>query len=425
MIDVFARFRAPQITLSDAQRTILETLHRGTHVAQHLQQRATIILLAADGQANAAIARCTGWARHTVKQWRGRWVDAAPVLAETEVSHRRQLRAAIEATLNDAPRSGNPGKITNLQLACIIEMACEPPTKYDVPFSHWTAAALAHTAIQRKIVPSISARQVGRYLAHADLKPHRSKYWLNPKVDDPEAFKAQVKALCQLYAEAPQLAEAGTQVHSTDEMTGIKAHEHTHAPQPMRPGAPEAIEFEYERHGTSGMIVSRNVVTGTVEAPLIQPTRTEADFLQHIRNVVALAPKAQHIFIADNLNTHQSESLVRYVIEQEKLPISDDVLGQKEKSGILKSQATRKAFLENPDHAIRFMYTPKHCSWLNQIECWLSIPVRRLLNKRSSFTSIDELEARLREFIAYYNQYLAKPFRWHYDGSLLKVPTVG
>jgi len=422
---MFARFRAPKITLSDAQRTLLETLHRGTHVAQHFQQRATIILLAADGQSNAAIAGRTGLNRNTVKQWRRRWANEAPVLAETEASHRRQLRAAIEDTLDDAPRSGNPGKITNIQLACIIEMACEPPTKYDVPFSHWTADALAHTAIQRKIVPSISARQVGRYLAHADLKPHRSKYWLNPKVDDPEAFKAQVMDLCQLYADAPQLAEAGIQVHSTDEMTGIKAHEQTHAPLPMRPGTPEAIEFEYERHGTSGMIASRNIVTGKVEAPLIQPTRTEADFVQHIRNVVALAPKAQHIFILDNLNTHQSESLVRYVIEQGNLPISEDTLGKKEKSGILKSQATRKAFLENSDHAIRFMYTPKHCSWLNQIECWFSLPVRRLLNKRSSFTSVAALEARLREFIAYYNQYLAKPFRWHYDGSLLKVNTVG
>ena len=172
------------------------------------------------------------------------------------------------------------------------------------------------------------------------------------------------------------------------------------------------------------MIASRNIVIGQIEAPLIQPTRTEADFVQHIRDVVALAPTAQHIFVVDNLNTHQSESLVRLVIEQTDLRIPDDVLGKKERSGILQSQATRKAFLMDLTHRIRFVYTPKHCSWLNQIECWFSIVVRLLLNKRASFASIAALEERMRQFIAYYNRYLAKPFNWQYDGRLLKVQTV-
>ncbi len=155
-------------------------------------------------------------------------------------------------------------------------------------------------------------------------------------MDDPKEFaEANVRRICDLYTEAPQLAEAGVQVHSTDEMTGIKAHEQTHPPLPMEPGKPEGLEFEYKRQGTSGMIAARNVVTGQVKEPLIQPTRTEVDFAQHIRNVVALQPTAKHIFVLDNLNTHQSETLVRCVMEHKGLKIPDTVLGEKGKSGIL------------------------------------------------------------------------------------------
>ena len=415
------RWQAPLITLSEAQRRILEALQRGTHVARHLKERATIVLRAADGQANAGMAQEMGITRNTAKRWRRRWAQAAPVVTETEATEPRRLRAAIKGALEDAPRSGSPGKITSPQHAEILAMACEPPEKYDVPFSHWTAQALADTAVRRHVLAMISARQVARYLNEADLKPHRSTYWLNPKIDDPEAFKARVEALCGVYHQALELADAGVLVHSTDEMTGIQAREHAHAPLRMRAGKPEAIEHEYKRHGTTGLIASRNVATGEIEAPLIQPTRTEVDFVQHIADVVKLAPEAEHLFILDNLNTHQSESLVQYVIKETKLKISDEVLGVKGRSGILESQATRKAFLEDPEHRIRFLFTPKHCSWLNDIECWFSIPVRRLLNRRASFSSVAALESRLQEFIKYYNKHLAKPFRWTYDGRLLKV----
>ena len=418
---MFNLFQAPQITLSAPQRQILEELKKGTHVAQHLAQRATLILLAAEGENNVRIAKTTGLARNTVKTWRQRWAASASRLNQIETKQPRALRAAIGVALEDAPRSGHPGKTTNIQLALILQMACESPEKYDVPLSHWTSVALAHTAIQREIVESISSRQVGRYLAKADLKPHLSRYWLNPDVDDPEAFEANVRKICDLYADAPELAKEGVEVHSTDEMTGIKVREHTHPALPMRSGKPEALEFEYARQGTSGMIASRNIVTGQIEAPLIQPTRTEVDFAQHIRNVADLNPTAKHIFVVDNLNTHQSEALVRYVIEHDDLAIPDAVLGKKGKSGILKNQASRTAFLEDVGHRVQFVHTPKHCSWLNQIECWFSIPVRRLLNKRSSFASVAALEERLREFIAYYNQYLAKPFNWQYKGKLLKA----
>lgn len=208
-------------------------------------------------------------------------------------------------------------------------------------------------------------------------------------------------------------------MYSTDEKMGIQAKEHKNPKQSMRPGRPERVDPEYIRHGTSGIIASRNVVTGEIVMPLIQPTRKEADFLLHIESVISLFPGDRHIFLTDNLNTHMSESLVRLVARLEN--INESVLGVKDKSGILKSMKSRAEFLSDSTHRIMFVYTPKHCSWLNQIECWFSIITRRLLNKRASFKSIEDLEVRIKGFINYYNQFLKKPFQWNFNGKLLRV----
>ena len=200
---------------------------------------------------------------------------------------------------------------------------------------------------------------------------------------------------------------------------GIQAIEHARPKRPMKPGVPERIDPEYKRHGTTGIIASRNVATGEIVKPMIQPTRTEEDFLTHIESVVSLHPNDKHLFIVDNLNTHMSESMVRMVARADA--IAETSLGIKRKCGILENKQTRARFLADSSHRIVFMYTPKHCSWLNQIECWFSIIARRLLNKRSSFTSITDLEQKIKSFIHYYNQFLKKPFQWNYKGKLLRV----
>ena len=223
--------------------------------------------------------------------------------------------------------------------------------------------------------------------------------------------------MCELYAQAPELHESGVHVVSTDEKTGIQALERAAPTLPMQPGQVELREFEYERHGTQCLIANLEIATGRIIAPSISQTRTEADFVGHIQQTVATDPTGEWIFVADQLNTHKSESLVKWVAQVCHIDLE---LGIKGESGILQSMATRAAFLQDPTHRIRFVYTPKHTSWLNQIELWFSILVRRLL-KRGNFTSVDDLKQRILSFITYFNQTMAKPFKWTYKGRPLVV----
>ncbi len=252
----------------------------------------------------------------------------------------------------------------------------------------------------------------------AQLQPHRSRYWLNnDRAADPERFDEQVRQICELYAKAEDLRASGTRLYCTDEKTGIQALERAAPTRPMVPGLVERPEFEYIRHGTQSLIANFDVVSGEIVSPSIGPTRTETDFTKHIARASDIHPDDEIIFLVDQLNTHKSESLV--ILIADRCGIDDD-LGVKGQSGILQSMATRAAFLSDPSHRIRFVYTPRHTSWLNQVEIWFSILVRRLL-MRGSFGSTEELADRILAFIEYFNKTLAKPFRWTYAGRPLSV----
>ena len=217
-----------------------------------------------------------------------------------------------------------------------------------------------------------------------------------------------------MYAQAAERAKQGERTISLDELTAVQALERKHPDLPMQPGHVLRREFEYIRHGTLSWFINFDVVTGRVIEPSWGPTRTEEDALAHIQRLVASDPHASkwHLMV-DNLNIHQSEALVRWVAEREG--IAPEQLGVKGKRGILQSMESRAAFLHEASHQVVFYYTPKHASWMNQVEIWLSILVRKLL-KRGHFCSLDDLRDQILAFIAYYNRTMVKPIKWTYTG---------
>ncbi len=243
------------------------------------------------------------------------------------------------------------------------------------------------------------------------MQPHRSRYWLNAKPD--ERKDERIADICTLYHEAQNRPDE--LVMSTDEMTAIQALERIAPDIPMSPGKPVAVEFEYKRHGTQTLIAAINIATGTV-CGWVGDTRTEEDFAHYIGWVIQHNPGYRtHHFVLDQLNTHKSETLVRTAARLCGLDID---LGVKGKTGILQSMETREEFLSQPDKAVVFHYTPKHASWMNQIEIWFGILARKVV-KRGHFRSKEELRDKLMAFIGYFNATMAKPFKWTYQGKPL------
>lgn len=411
--------KAAKVVVTERQQRILLEIANARTSEVRLAQRARIILLAFDTLKNEEIGLRVSLNPNQVGIWRKRWQAAFYDLVSIECSEEGldPLRKAIQKLLSDQPRSGRPPGISSQAQTQIISLACEPPGDSGRPISTWTSAELADEAILRNIVPEITPRWLRALLGRGDVKPHRNKYWLfsKDKKKDPD-FDFRVQLICNAYLEAIPLYENfGIHTISIDEQTGIQALERIAPDLPVAAGFVARREYEYLRHGTIGLFGNFHVPTGRILAPLLRETRTEEDFLENVDNVIATDPSGTFRLIVDNLNTHCSESCVRYVAAC--CDLTDD-LGVKGRHGILKSMATRREFLSVPSHRIRFLYLPRHTSWLNQIEIWFGT-LRRKVTRFGNFPSVNSLRERILAFIEYYNTTLAHPYNWTYTGRVM------
>lgn len=315
---------AAKIRVSEKQLVIIEELSRSRTVSGATATRAKIVLLGFRGIRNEDISPQVGLNRHQVGRWRKRWRDAWESLCVWECTEPQRLREGIRNVLSDAPRPGGTPKFTAEQVAQIVAVACEDPALSGRPIARWTNRELRDEVIHRGIVESISESQVGRILNKAAVQPHRRKMWLNTKEKDPEKFQREVQTVCETYLQAPVRAAArGTHTISVDEATALQAIERNAPDKPVRPGDVAKHEFEYTRHGTTTLTAGLDVVTGDLISPTLEPTRTEPEFVAHIRRTVSQDPEGEWVFVLDNLNTHLSCDLVRWVAQA--LGIEEDL----------------------------------------------------------------------------------------------------
>lgn len=408
-----------ELSISDKQIKILKEIAKSRTNQLCIILRAKIVLMYILTPNKSYIARelCTYWIK--VNTWVNRFFSQKEILDKSEKDTPYKLRQDIIETLSDKKRSGRPKEFTSLQIGSIIFVSLQSPEIFNVPISHWSAKLLRETVINLEIVDSISVRQVSRFLEEMDINVYRYQGWLNSQEKNPdfEQFKAKIREITNIYEKSQELRETGTVVSCIDEKMSIQALEHKHEKKPVQIGSLEKVEQEYKRNGTTGIIATRDVDTGKILVADVQPTRNEQDFVSHVKQVVETNSVVKRILIMDQLNTHMSESLVKYIAQECGIDID---LGTKGTCGILKSKETRKKFLEDKSHKIRIVYTPKHTSWMNQIEIWFGILSRQLLNKRSSFKSVEEMEEKIKEYISYYNKNLAKMFKWN-TGKILQA----
>jgi hypothetical protein len=287
----------------------------------------------------------------------------------------------------------------------VLSMATRKPATYHCPATRWSLDDLVAALQQHRRQP-MSRSSLWRILEEADLKPHRSVYWLNSH--DPD-FEAKAHDICQLYVQALRFYQQGRLVICADEKTGMQILQRACPTQPVQPGKPEKREHEYIRHGVRALLASFVVPTGQLVWNLGQ-TRTSADWAAHLANVVQQLPAMQRYdWVVDNLNTHWSLEVCRRVAQWCHVPYLPKAL----RRGV-----QRRAFLSDPTHQHVFHFTPKHGSWLNQVELWFSVLARRFL-KRGDFASAHDFETRLCDFMEVYNTHHAHPYRWTYTGHPL------
>ena len=330
-----------------------------------LVRRARMILLLASGGGPTAVARSVGCSARDVRKWRLRW-EAAPRLD----------------SLRDRLRSGRPPKFAVETRAAVVALACERPDGVEAPFRDiWTQQALAEV-FRLRSGELLSRSTVQRILNADGLRPHHSKQWLHSQ--DPD-FVPKVARVCELYRVCPP----NSVVLSIDEKP-MQALERRY-PTIVGPGGVLRREYEYIRHGTAALLGAFDVHTGEMAGRVV-PKRSAAALVAFLEDLVSKYPDKTVYVVWDNLNIHYDGADERW---------------------------TR--FNERHGGRVRFVHTPLHASWVNQIEVWFSILQRRVL-RYGSFETLLKLSQTVEGFIRHWNFYERKPFRWRFSGKFAQTP---
>lgn len=339
-------------------RRELKLLVRRQRAPHAIVVRAKVVLLAAKGTGTQEIARQLGIAGSCVRKWKARFRED-PCLA----------------SLEDRERSGRPAEIP-VEIRCrLIQLACHRPdeAKKPAPFRDiWTYASLAD-ALEEASGYRISVSEVGRILRFEDLRPHRVRQWL--KSTDPE-FVAKAKRVCRLYLRPPKDAVVVCVDEKPLQVLGRKHSTHTD----WRDGSVR-YEYEYKRNGTQCLLAAFDVRTGRVFGRVV-PHRSAEALVSFMNALARRYPNKKVYVVWDNLNIHYDGPTERW-----------------------------KMFNAKHGHRFRFVYTPKHASWLNQIEIWFSILHRRVL-KHGDFPTPAAQAERVEGFIKHWNRWERHPFRW-------------
>ena len=398
---------------------VLNQFANSTVIDHVLWQRANIILAVVSGTIDQKAGMLYGVSRNVAGRWRKRFINSLPILNRIARKRPEALAANIRAVLSDNSRSGRPPVFDTVCRSFIIGIACHNPSDYGFVRSHWSLPVLRKAVLAKKVVSSISCATINRILNEVELKPHKNRYWLHSaeKGENPFTYKQKIQEINGIYFTAAMInqfgGESDLRIVSTDEMTGIQTLEHKYPDKQARPHMTAKTEFEYIRHGKTSLIGFFDIVTGRLECPYLNKTRKAEDFVKALARIIDTDPDKRWIIVADNLNTHYSDSVVRFVAERCGIPETE-----LDERNILKRVKSRIEFLMDSSHKIRFAFTPKHCSWMNQIEIWFGIINRQLL-KRKSFLSVEDLETSILDYIKQYNSMFAHPFKWKYHTTPL------
>ena len=351
------------ISLCEASRGELESLSRRGTAPYQMVMRVRVVLLAADGTANSAIAGRLGICQDTARKWR-----------------RRYCEQGLDG-LADAPRPGRPRKFPGRVVAGVKALACEMPAASGMPLARWTCPELARHAVSSGIVAAVSASTVRRWLADDALKPWQHRSWIFPR--DPHfALKAgRVLDLYQRTWEGEPLGEEDY-VLSADEKPGVQARMRLHLPLPPGPGRAMRAEGEYARRGTLAYLAAYDVHRARVLGRC-EPSTGIKPFTALIDQVMSAEPyaSARRVFwVVDNGASHRNWAAA--------------------------------ARLQDAYPNAQMVHLPVHASWLNQVEVYFSVIQRKLLTP-DDFEDLESLAAQILAFEQHYNT-TARPFDWKF-----------